>query len=103
MKMGASTSYYYSAEQGVKRIFGNSLPWGTFDERTAELFRVEPVPGDILLMISDGVLDTGLKGEEMEYWLTKTLADSVGEEARIIAERLLNALWLFSRAAPKMI
>ena len=101
VKMGAATSYFYSPKGGVHRISGNSLPLGSLEDQAAEVYREKIAPGDMILMISDGVLDTGLNRDEMEYWLTKTLADSAGEEARIIAERLLNGALAFSKGSAR--
>lgn len=104
VKMGAATSYIYSSRhgrEGVRRISGNSLPLGGIHDQTAEIFREPVAPGDMILMISDGILDTGVNRDEMEYWLTRTFAESAGEEARIVAERLLNGALAFSKGSAR--
>ena len=78
-------------------------PLGGIHDQTAEIFREPVAPGDMILMISDGILDTGVNRDEMEYWLTRTFAESAGEEARIVAERLLNGALAFPKDPRGMI
>ncbi len=90
LKMGAAPSYLCSPGIGVKVVAGNSLPLGSEAGEEPAVFREKIRPGDILVMLSDGLLETGLDGEEMELWLSKTLDDSQGESAKVIAERLVS-------------
>lgn len=100
IKLGASPSYICSKD-GVKVISGNSMPLGMMAEANVISFKEEVNIGDIIVMVSDGILDTGLKLEEMEFWISKTLEDSREEEPRIIAERLISGAVSFAGGKPK--
>ncbi len=100
IKLGASPSYLCSKD-GVKVISGNSMPLGMTAEADVVSFKEEINIGDIIVMLSDGLLDTGLKLEEMEFWISKTLEDSRQEEPRIIAERLISGAVSFAGGKPR--
>lgn len=98
IKLGAAPSYLCT-KQGVRTISGNSMPLGSGEEVVT--FREKVSRGDILVMISDGVLQTGISEEEMEVWLARTVEDSRREEPRIVAERIISGAVAFSGGATK--
>ncbi len=100
IKLGAAPSYI-CGKDGVKVISGNSMPLGMLAEANVISFKEEINIGDIVVMLSDGILDTGLKLEEMEFWISKTLEDSREEEPRIIAERLISGAVSFAGGKPR--
>lgn len=90
VKLGAAPSYICSPGIGVKVVAGNSLPLGYESGGEPKVFTESLNCGDILVMASDGLMETGLDSEEMELWLTKTLNESAKESPKTIAERLLS-------------
>ncbi|MEG0874358.1 MAG: stage II sporulation protein E [Clostridiales bacterium] len=100
VKLGAAPSFICSPNLGVKVVAGNSMPLGFGDDKP-KIFKEKLIPGDILVMVSDGVLETGLDISEMELWLTETLNESAKEEAHTIAERILSGSVAFCGGKPK--
>ncbi len=60
--MGASPSYI-CGKDGVKVISGNSMPLGLLAEADVISFKEEINIGDIVVLMSDGILETGMKQE----------------------------------------
>lgn len=61
-KLGACSSYIVS-DRGVKRIAGGRLPLGIIDQVEPASERIEVHPGDLIIMISDGIADEMKEGQ----------------------------------------
>lgn len=90
VKIGAAPSYICSPDKGIKVVAGNSLSSGENDTEKPIVFREKLSLGDIVIMVSDGVTETDIVSDEMEYWLTKTVQESQKESAKVIGERILS-------------
>lgn len=61
-KLGACSSYIVS-DRGMKRIAGGRLPLGIIDQVEPATERIEVHPGDLIIMISDGIADEMKEGQ----------------------------------------
>ncbi|TFB21025.1 stage II sporulation protein E [Filobacillus milosensis] len=89
LKIGASISYIIRAG-GVYPVEGSNVPIGILDE-----FDVDPVneslkDGDILVMVSDGVLETTRIEENREVWLKRKLREMQTDDPQEIADLILE-------------
>ena len=63
-KIGAPHSYIIRADR-VRRISSGALPMGILEEMTPAVTEVQLVPGDVILMYSDGVSDAETDNEDI--------------------------------------
>ncbi len=89
LKIGASISYIIRSGS-VYPVEGSNVPIGILDE-----FDVEPVneslkDGDILVMVSDGLLETTRLEENREVWLKRKLKDLETDDPQEIADIILE-------------
>lgn len=66
-KLGAATSYLYSASGRCKIIENKSLPFGM--EESVEGVEVDIKDGDVLIMASDGMFEASKNKEEIEMFI----------------------------------
>ena len=72
----------------VKTIGSVSLPIGILEEITLEKNCLKVSAGGILIMVTDGVLDTG--SEEEKDWFVSALQEIRHDHPQIIADRLIE-------------
>jgi serine phosphatase RsbU (regulator of sigma subunit) len=101
IKAGAAASYLLrEQEQGiwqVELLNPESMPLGIFEELHTGICHVRLHPGDMLVMMTDGVLD-GLSGEMkeermrgfLEYEAAKLTDPSPGRQAQALAAAILE-------------
>ena len=65
-KLGACRSYIVS-DRGIRTIAGGRLPLGILDRVEPAMEKREVHPGDLLIMISDGVADGMKEGQEEDF------------------------------------
>ena len=74
----------------VTRLYAGSLPVGIVDEvEAASLARVL-IEGDVLVMITDGVLDAGRGVADKEEWLVEILHEVASQPPQEMAELILK-------------
>lgn len=83
IKIGAAASYIKSGGK-IRCITSNSLPAGMLTDITPCTERVKIVPGDIIVMASDGIC-----GAEPE-WLPDYIKDCSAENPQILADNILK-------------
>ena len=85
-KLGAAPTYVKKGE-AVQRLSGSSLPAGLGEGSSAALdqFTLRLVPGDCVLMVSDGVCGAGDDG-----WLKDRLAQFDGASPKDLARELIT-------------
>lgn len=92
LKVGASATFIRRAGW-VEAVLSTSLPAGIFREVDFERTRKKLEHGDMLIMMSDGVLDA-LPGENkeelMKYLIGQISTDNPSELARILLEEVLS-------------
>ncbi len=85
-KVGGAPTFWKS-RRGVERIGGESLPLGIFQKAPVEWQSCRLQPGDVLVMMTDGILDMPESGEERIEEMLSGLQEQNPQE---IAEKLLS-------------
>lgn len=93
-KLGACSSYILS-ERGIRVIRGGRLPLGIIDRVEPAAERMEVHPGDLIIMISDGIADELKSGQTEE--LKKMLAGTRHMKPEEAAQAVLG--WAKARDA----
>ncbi|MBC7325670.1 MAG: SpoIIE family protein phosphatase, partial [Moorella sp. (in: Bacteria)] len=88
-KQGACPSFLRH-EGMVKNLSNHSLPVGILEDLQVEPLRAEVQEGDLLVMVSDGVLEAHRDTGEKEKWLAKALQRAGEARPQEIADRLLR-------------
>ncbi len=86
-KLGAAPSFFKKGEL-VKTIGSASLPIGILEEISLEKNCFKVPAGGILIMVTDGMLDTG--SSEEKDWFVSALREIRHEHPQIIADRLIE-------------
>ena len=89
IKSGACPTYIKNNKK-VQIIKANSLPAGIMGETDIQTFDKDIVSGDILVMCSDGILDSNIEYKNKELWLKYMLEDIETNNTKKIASLILN-------------
>ncbi|SFH00052.1 stage II sporulation protein E [Desulfotomaculum arcticum] len=105
IKIGASPSFFVHRGQ-VEVIRANSLPVGVVDEINTFSAEMDITAGDMLVMVTDGVLDVHPGENEKEDWISAVLGEIIElppqEVAELILRLALSGAGEGSRAADDM-
>ena len=85
IKSGAAPSYIKRGDN-LFRIRSKTVPIGLTESLDAEKIRFDVEPGDVIVMLSDGICQSG----EDAPWLMEILSGEFGEELSPIAERIVG-------------
>jgi stage II sporulation protein E len=85
IKSGAAPSYVKRGEN-LFRIRSKTVPIGLTESLDAEKIRFDVEPGDVIVMLSDGIC----QGGEDAPWLMEILSGEFGEDLSPIAERIVG-------------
>lgn len=99
VKIGSAPSYIKSRD-GVKVVQAASLPMGILHQVEMEIIHEQVNPGDIIVMITDGLLESGQKGE-CEQWIARILENSTERNPQKLAESLLIAAVQMAGGVPR--
>lgn len=89
IKSGACPTYIKNKKK-VQIIKSNSLPAGIVGETDIQTFDKDISQGDILVMCSDGILDSNIEYKNKELWLKYMLEDIETTNTKKIANLILN-------------
>lgn len=89
IKSGACPTYIKNKKK-VQLVKSNSLPTGIADEAKIQIFDRDIMTGDIMLMCSDGILDSNIEYKNKELWLKYMLEDMDTVNTQKIADLILN-------------
>ncbi len=89
IKSGACPTYIKNKNK-VKIIKSNSLPAGIMDETDIQTFDKDICTGDIMIMCTDGILDSNVEYKNKELWLKYMLEDIETNNTQKIADLILN-------------
>ncbi len=89
IKSGACPTYLKNGKK-VQIIKSNSLPTGIVEEANAQIFDKDMVSGDIILMCSDGIIDSNIEYKNKELWVKYVLEDIETTNTSKIADLILN-------------
>jgi stage II sporulation protein E len=89
LKAGAPPSFI-KRDRGVEMIRSSCWPAGILDRVEAEVQRRQVLPGDILVMATDGVTEIDREAALPDNWLYEFLQELPLEEAQAVAELVLK-------------
>ncbi len=89
IKIGSAPSFVKRGSQ-VSMIRANSLPIGILHNIEVDTIQQPMGHDDVLVMVSDGVLNSLLEGNESESWILGVLQDTMTTDPQNIADMLLN-------------
>ena len=89
IKSGACPSYIKNRKK-VQIVKSNSLPSGIVAESNISVFDRDIQDGDILLMCTDGILDSNIEYKNKALWLKYMLEDIETENTRKISDLILT-------------
>lgn len=89
IKSGACPTYIKNKNK-VQLIQANSLPAGILREEQLQVFDRDITKGDILVMCSDGILDSNVEYKNKELWVRYLLEDLETTNTKKIADLILN-------------
>ena len=88
VKIGAAPSFIKRGSD-VKSVNSKNLPLGLVDEVDVEIIKDSLKPGDILVNVSDGILDISKSNNKKISWLEEYLKN-VNGDPRELSERILE-------------
>ncbi|MGN1297246.1 MAG: SpoIIE family protein phosphatase [Clostridia bacterium] len=89
IKSGACPTYIKNKKR-VQMIKSNSLPTGIMEENGIQTFDKDIESGDIMLMCSDGILDSNIEYKNKELWIKYMLEDIETNNTQKISDLILN-------------
>lgn len=89
IKSGACPTYIKNNKK-VQVIKANSLPAGIINDTNLQSFDRDIASGDIMIMCSDGVLDSNIEYKNKELWVKYLLEDMESTNTKKIADLILN-------------
>jgi len=98
IKTGAAASYIKRGGL-VKVIHGASLPMGLLCSADKEVVTEQILPGDMIILASDGLLDMDI--DERGQWLQRVLEQAVVNHPQALAEYLLDKVICISNGKIK--
>lgn len=90
VKLGASTTFIRGRE-GVDFFHSGSLPAGLLEQAEPDVFHRTLQSGDMLVMVSDGILDS-LKGGDPERLFAEQIASFHTDNAQTLADYLMEEI-----------
>lgn len=89
IKSGACPTYIKNKNK-VQIIKANSLPAGIINDANLQSFDRDIAEGDIMLMCTDGILDSNVEYKNKELWIKYLLEDIETTNTKKIADLVLN-------------
>lgn len=89
IKSGACPTYIKNKKR-VQMIKSNSLPTGMIENGNIQTFDKDINSGDIMLMCSDGILDSNIEYKNKELWIKYMLEDIETNNTQKISDLILN-------------
>ena len=89
IKSGACPTYIKNKKK-VQIIKANSLPAGIINDTNLQSFDMDIAEGEIMLMCTDGILDSNVEYKNKELWIKYLLEDIETTNTKKIADLVLN-------------
>mgnify|MGYP001860707750 FL=1 len=89
IKSGACPTYIKKNKR-VQIIKSNSLPAGMINQDNIQVFDTDIQNGQIMLMCTDGILDSNIEYKNKELWVKYLLEDIDSKNTKKIADIILN-------------
>lgn len=89
LKIGSTPSFIKRGREIIP-IAANNLPIGIVQDIEIDLLRVQLLPGDTLVMMTDGVLDAPGHALNKEQWMKRVLQEIDTDDPQDLADALLE-------------
>jgi len=89
MKIGSTPSFIKRAGEVIP-VTGSNLPVGILSEIEVDLVTVQLLPGDTLIMMTDGIFDAPGYAVNKELWLKRVIQEIRSEDPQEFADCLLE-------------
>ncbi|ACV57258.1 stage II sporulation protein E [Alicyclobacillus acidocaldarius] len=89
LKVGSAPSYIKRGQEVIK-VTGNSVPIGILEEIEVQTIEVQLLPGDVLILVSDGIYDAAPEGAETDDWVQAALAQIRSTDPQTIVDELVE-------------
>ncbi|GLG02380.1 stage II sporulation protein E [Alicyclobacillus hesperidum subsp. aegles] len=89
LKVGSAPSYVKRGNDVIE-ITGSNVPIGILQDIEVQAIEQQLYPGDILILVSDGLYDAPLHRYDGDSWLKKVIADLTVMEPQAIADELIE-------------
>lgn len=89
LKIGSTPSFIKRGREIIP-IAANNLPIGIVQDIEIDLLRVQLLPGDTLVMMTDGVLDAPGHALNKEQWMKRVLQELDTDDPQDLADALLE-------------
>ncbi len=89
IKAGAAPSFIVRGDR-VYKINSATLPAGIIEKLSAEETKISIRPGDVIVMLSDGITDSGDSSAEDNPWLTELITSLSKESPSDLCDKLLG-------------
>jgi len=90
LKIGSMPSFIKRGRE-VLPVSANNLPAGILHDIEFDQLQIQLMPGDTLVMVTDGVMDAAAHTVNKEQWMKRLLLDLDPGDPQELAERLLDA------------
>jgi stage II sporulation protein E len=91
LKIGSTPSFIRRGSE-VIQITANNLPVGIMNEIEVDLLRVQLLPGDILIMMTDGIYDAPGYAMNKDLWMKRMIQEIQVESPQEMADCLLERI-----------
>jgi len=91
LKIGSTPSFLKRGKE-VITIMANNLPVGILQEIDVDLVSVQLLPGDILIIMTDGIYDAPGPTVNKELWMRRIINDIQAETPQDFADCLLETV-----------
>ncbi|WP_425571913.1 stage II sporulation protein E [Pontibacillus salipaludis] len=89
LKIGSTPSFIKRGDQ-LSKIEASNLPMGIIQEFDVEVVSDQLKPGDLLIMMSDGIFEGPKHVENIDMWLKRKIRDMETEDPQDVADLLLE-------------
>jgi len=89
IKTGSTPSFIKRGDEVIP-ISANNLPIGIIEEIDVDVVQYALQPGDLLIMITDGIYDAALSIENKNLWMKRKISELKTEDPQEIADLLLE-------------
>ena len=89
IKVGACPTYIKNGKK-VQILKANTMPAGIINHKNMQIMDKDIEQGDIMLMCSDGILDSNIEYRNKELWVKYILEDIETTNTKKIADLILN-------------
>jgi stage II sporulation protein E len=89
MKVGSTPSFIKRGQEVIS-ISAHNLPVGILQEIDVDLVSVDLMPGDTVVMMTDGIYDAPGRNTNKERWMQRMLREIETDDPQVFADCLLE-------------